>query len=98
MSDLRQSKDWDVANSLEPWQIEIENKDKLCHAKFPNCAINYQKGYAYVFELILNKGQRIQAWLDISEQYKADGSCWRNNDTNETINDYFVVAWRQISE
>jgi len=98
MSGLQQSKDWDTTNLMEPLLVEMENIGKLCHAKFPSCAINYQKGHAHVFELILNKGQRVQAWLDISQQYMSDRSCWRKKDTNEFINDYFVVAWKQISE
>ncbi len=59
---------------------------------WPQCGPTDDK----VFELITRDGQRYDARVDFSTQYRAEGKQWRTL-SGETIYKIVVIAWRELS-
>lgn len=58
----------------------------------------YEGGNLRPFEVTLDTGETMAAYVDPSNQYSADGACWRSADTNEFISKYRVVAFRPLDD
>lgn len=88
---LQQSKNWDdYLNN----KIEIDRK-QFYRTGIPRYV--YSDNGLLVFKLILNNGTIVEkAYVDLSRQYSAEGTQWRDLRTKRPIETYEVVAWKEI--
>lgn len=89
---LQQSKSWDdyINNKLQIDKYEIYKEG------FPRYVF-YGNDSLIKFKLILGNGDVIdKAYVDLSQQYMADGKQWRNVSNNDVIYGHKVVAWKEI--
>ena len=86
MSELQKSLNWDRRHHIT-WFVR---KGFPFDEGWPKCGPGDNK----VFELITRDGQRHDACVDFSTQYRAEGLQWRSL-TGEPISKGVVIAWRE---
>lgn len=64
------------------------------HACFPKHI--RESNVPIVYEVKLDNGELIKAFVDDSKQYQTEGLCWRNAETKEIIYRHRVDGWREI--
>jgi len=90
---LQQSKSWDdyINKKIEP------KKGEFYKEGFPRYV--YDNHGVLVFKLILSNGDIIEkAYVDLSQQYMADGTQWRNGITRNVVYDLWVIAWKEVAD
>lgn len=89
MSKIEQSKNWNEVNEMKPAEVRERYFRKINRAGFPYYLNRY-------YELIMSDGNRQKkCYVDNSQQYQADGSCWRD-ERGQYVERYNVVAWKEV--
>ena len=94
MTDLQQSEHWEerkgVFGNYDPeyWKME-----------YPGFPFNepWPRWYrGKLFEILTYRGRRLQAIVDDSRQYRAEGLEWRTR--SGPVGKHLVIAWRELPE
>lgn len=90
---LQQSKSW---NDYADKKITLD-ENQFYREGFPKCV--YNDNSLLFFKLILNNGNIIEkAYVDLSQQYMAEGKQWMNAIDGNLISKDRVVAWKEAMD
>lgn len=59
--------------------------------------VTAQDGCPVIYEILFD-GRPVQAYVDVSQQFRADGKQWRDPETKEMIPNHRVTGWRGLPE
>lgn len=89
---IQQSKNWD--NYINK-KIKLD-ENQFYKEGFPKYV--YGNNGLLTFKLILCNGDVIEkAYVDLSQQYMAEGTQWRNVVNENVVYDYWVAAWKETT-